>query len=363
MRTTKEDIQVGYRQVPTLSVLNRKLAAGSGSWQKILACPACGKTAIARFATIRHIQHSRCQACGFTFVNPLPPDDVLYAFYNSEFYLNYRHLEENRLSRDRYFSMSMYTDMRRLADWLGDDKSIAILDYGCGTGAFIAFLRDELGFANVEGIEVNQESVAIAKRNFDLNLASSKDELQRKSYDFVLLLEVIEHVPSPHIFFKQVADLVKPGGGVLITTPAVDNMVGRFLPSWCKHYTALSHVSLFTKKALSSLLFRFQFQVERLEVDEYGEILMEALTGALYQLDFASPRSDDDAVDLLFTPNALGQLLGQKTTRDFPFQNMPLLGRIPTYRAGQFVNHLADRVLGIPRNDHLYVLARKRASV
>jgi 2-polyprenyl-3-methyl-5-hydroxy-6-metoxy-1,4-benzoquinol methylase/predicted RNA-binding Zn-ribbon protein involved in translation (DUF1610 family) len=359
MKILDKDLQIGYRQVPTLSVLNQQMAAGSSSWRKISACPTCGDTTIGRFAKIRNIQHYRCKSCGFTFVNPLPPDDVLYVFYNSEYYLNYRRLEENRLSRDRYFSISMYTDMRRLATWLGDDKSIAILDFGCGTGAFIAFLRDELGFASVEGIEVNRESTAIAKRNFDLKLSSSKDELQHKSYDCVLLLEVIEHVPCPDILFKEIADLVKPGGRVLITTPGVDNLAGRFLPLYCKHYTALSHVSLFTRKAMTSLVSRFGFRVERFEVDEYTGILGEAFASLFYQLDYASPNNDDDVNDSLYTPNALGRFFRQETARDLPLRSLPLLSNIPIHRAGRLIHYLTKHLLGIAGNNHLYVLARK----
>jgi 2-polyprenyl-3-methyl-5-hydroxy-6-metoxy-1,4-benzoquinol methylase len=300
--------------------------------------------------------HSRCRACGFVFANPIPDGEALYAFYNSSFYSNYRRLEEHRLSRERYFSISMYTDMRRLASWLGQDKSLSILDYGCGPGAFIALLRDEFGFSNVEGIEVNRESITIAERNFGLRIASSKDELHHQPYDCVLLLEVIEHIPLPDVFLEEIGELIKPGGRVLITTPAVDNLVSLLLPLHGPHYTAPSHISLFTKKALSELLYRFGFKIERFEIDESIQIMERSMASLFYDLDFMSPSNDNDASDALATPNALGRLLRRKPRRQFS------LGRIPFYRVDQLLVRLSKLIPSIPRNNHLYVLARKDGS-
>jgi 2-polyprenyl-3-methyl-5-hydroxy-6-metoxy-1,4-benzoquinol methylase len=137
--------------------------------------------------------------------------------------------------------------MNRLASWLGQDKSLQILDFGCGPGAFLAFLRDKFGFAHVEGLELSRDSVVFARQQYGLTVAATTAELRQPSYDCVILIEVIEHLPDPGAFFAQVAELVRPGGRVLITTPAVDNVYGRFLPSLCMHYTAPSHISLFTK--------------------------------------------------------------------------------------------------------------------
>src|SRR5204862_8336002 len=115
--------------------------------------------------------------------------------------------------------------------------------------------------------------------------------------DVGILLEVIEHIPDPSVFFKSVADLIAPGGCILIATPAVDNLVARFLPSQSPHYVAPSHVSLFTHRAMTALLERHGFTIERMEIDEGVGILDRAAISLLYDLDFVSPRSDDDAND------------------------------------------------------------------
>jgi 2-polyprenyl-3-methyl-5-hydroxy-6-metoxy-1,4-benzoquinol methylase len=340
-----------YLDAPTLRALNKQLAANARSWPKTASCPVCAVSPVIDFGTIRGIQHTRCTECGFIFANPVPTREVLHAFYNSPFYSNYRHLEERRISRDRYYSISMYTEMSRLAGWLGEDKAASILDYGCGPGAFLAYLRDKFGFSHVEGLEINKDSIEIAKRNFDLNLASHADQLQRANYDFVLLLEVIEHVPLPDAFLRDIAAFVKPGGRILITTPAVDNVLGRFLPSHCPHFTAPSHVSLFTKRALTRILERLGFRIERMEIDEAVQLAGPAFGSLLYDLDFASPKHDDDTNDQLFVPTALGRLLGLRPGRQTSIGAR--LGRLDRWVAR------AAKLLPMPRNNHLYTLARK----
>jgi len=349
-----------YRPTPPLSALNAQLTQILVPRPALDKCPVCRSHCLTkRFSTIRYIRYSRCRVCGFTFSNPVPANETLESFYNSQFYLNYRKFEENRMERDPYYSISMYTDMSRLANWLGTDKSITILDYGCGTGAFLAFLRDKYGFQNVEGIELSNAGVIIGTHKFRLPLVSSKRELQRRSYDCVLLLEVIEHVPNPDIFFEEVVNFVKPGGSILITTPAVDNLLGLLMPAFCPHFTGPSHISMFTEKSISLLLSRFGFGIERLEVDTSKFNLFQTFgISLLYNLDFMSPHNDDDHIDSLYIPHLCGRYL-----KFHPQRQVPRMGICGHFLRGldRLVGYAWQRLPSAPRNEHLYVLARKAA--
>lgn len=336
-----------YSEAPTLNELNAKLAASTADWPRFEACPVCrGRTS--PFATIRHLPHDRCRACGFTFTNPYPPETVCDQFYNSSFYSNYRTLEERRRREDRYFSASMYTDPRELARLVASYSPERLLDYGCGTGAFLALLRDEFGIQG-DGLEIG-ESARESARDYGLDIASSVEELPSDRYDMVLLLEVIEHVPDPGEFFGEVAKLVNSGGRILITTPAVDNILGRGFPQHCGHYTAPSHVSLFTTEAMEQLLARFSFRPVHLATDRAWGAAREVVLSWLYELDFASPEHDEYTGDRLYVPTRLGRWRGRTSTR------IPTLGR----NVSRFTR-LADRIVArvFARPDHVYVVAQK----
>lgn len=345
--------QLVYQPAPTLAALNSAAREQMVTWRRATCCPACASERIGYFACLRHISYSQCRACGFTFADPFPSEQFLAGFYNSSFYGNYRKLEADHIVQDRYFSVSSYTDLRRLASWIEGDRKTAILDFGCGLGGFLALLRDEFGFKNVEGIELDRHGRVFARTHYDLAVVSNADELHNKLFDYVTLLEVIEHLPDPGLVLRSVTERVKPGGRLLISTPSVNNPSGRFFPSHCAHYTGPSHISLFTEKALGCLLSRLGFEIQRLEIDECTRAMGDFVTSPLYNLDVASPRASGDRGDLLYTPNALGRLLGLT-----PRRSVGLF-----WRALRRMDRAAARALqawnGRRYSDHLYVLARK----
>jgi 2-polyprenyl-3-methyl-5-hydroxy-6-metoxy-1,4-benzoquinol methylase len=106
-------------------------------------------------------------------------------------------------------------------------------------------LRDELGYENVEGLELNKKSVDVARRSYGLKVVSEVEDLEYTQYDVILLFEVIEHLTNPAEVLSVCAELLKPGGLLFVTTPSVRNVPARFFPSHCVHYTGPSHVTLF----------------------------------------------------------------------------------------------------------------------
>ncbi|MGH6826690.1 bifunctional 2-polyprenyl-6-hydroxyphenol methylase/3-demethylubiquinol 3-O-methyltransferase UbiG, partial [Methyloceanibacter sp.] len=111
-------------------------------------------------------------------------------------------------------------DAREAASLAG----LSVLDIGCGGGLVCEPLA-RLG-AHVTGIDPAAENIAAAKAHASaagLAIAfegTTAEELASRgqSYDAVLLLEVVEHVPDVPAFLKGVAPLVKPGGVMILST-------------------------------------------------------------------------------------------------------------------------------------------------
>lgn len=103
-------------------------------------------------------------------------------------------------------------------------KGISVLDTGCG-GGLVAEPLARLGM-KVTGIDGAGELIAVARHHAaEQNLAISyqneltTDQIAKgKTYDVVLALEIIEHVPDPEAFVAEIAQLVKPGGLVIFST-------------------------------------------------------------------------------------------------------------------------------------------------
>ena len=94
-------------------------------------------------------------------------------------------------------------------------SGLSVLDIGCG-GGLVCEPLTRLG-ASVTGIDPARETIEAAKAHagagdlgIDYRATTAEACSEGKSYDAVLLLEVVEHVPDVPAFLKAVAPLVKP---------------------------------------------------------------------------------------------------------------------------------------------------------
>ncbi|KAF8159435.1 S-adenosyl-L-methionine-dependent methyltransferase [Crassisporium funariophilum] len=112
-------------------------------------------------------------------------------------------------------------------------KGLDVLDVGCGGGLLSESLA-RMG-ANTLGIDASEANIAIAtlhsaadpKLSSSVSGPSSLSYLhapaetlltQRKRYDVVCSMEVLEHVDNPSAFLSTCAELLKPGGHLFLST-------------------------------------------------------------------------------------------------------------------------------------------------
>jgi 2-polyprenyl-6-hydroxyphenyl methylase/3-demethylubiquinone-9 3-methyltransferase len=103
-------------------------------------------------------------------------------------------------------------------------KGLSFLDIGCGGGLVCESLA-RLG-GSVTGIDAAPQAIATAKAHSAAvslpivykNLAAEDLVAQKKTFDVVCALEILEHVQNPAAFVSMCAKLVRPGGLVILST-------------------------------------------------------------------------------------------------------------------------------------------------
>ncbi len=105
-----------------------------------------------------------------------------------------------------------------------------ILDYGAGAGALSQRLHDN-GY-KVVAVDVNQEDFKADTLFEELDINNSKERTlfinsHLEEFDLVLGAEVIEHVENPWQYCRDMRDLVKPGGYIVLTTPNIKSWYSR----------------------------------------------------------------------------------------------------------------------------------------
>lgn len=103
-----------------------------------------------------------------------------------------------------------------------------VLDIGCGGGLFLSLLARE--GSQAVGIELSDSRAQYAKINYGLEVYKRPIESEfwqvgyKDAFDAVTLWDVIEHVNYPFQTLQCAANVLKPGGLLLIDTPCRDSL-------------------------------------------------------------------------------------------------------------------------------------------
>lgn len=107
---------------------------------------------------------------------------------------------------------------------IAEFHKLSVLEVGCAEGGLLEVLMD-LGM-DVTGIELDPQRAAIAKeKNSKLNVMvgdimdEQLPEKLGKKFDFVIMREVIEHLPNKYIAFKNLELLTANEGYLFISFP------------------------------------------------------------------------------------------------------------------------------------------------
>ena len=169
-----------------------------------------------------------------------------------------------------------YSDVLRRLDALSPGRRL--LEMGCGNGHFLEMAR-ECGW-EVAGTELSRPHVERARdRGLDVAYADllSEDPWPGRTFDAVVLIEVLEHVPDPLELLRAAGSRLVADGAVYLTTPNFGSITRRVLgASW----TVLDpeHVVLATPRGLGEALRRSGYEVlelrsKNLDPGEYRRAL------------------------------------------------------------------------------------------
>ena len=138
------------------------------------------------------------------------------------------------------------------ATFAGPDPSTRILDVGCGTGIFLAYLR-ALGFGNLAGVETSM-NLRAKSRDKTIEIFNA---VPRGRYEKIFMLDVLEHIEDDRRQLTDVLGLLEPGGTLHLSVPAHP-----FL--WSHHDDLNQHKRRYTKKDLVEKLLTAGFELRRL---------------------------------------------------------------------------------------------------
>jgi ubiquinone/menaquinone biosynthesis C-methylase UbiE len=102
-----------------------------------------------------------------------------------------------------------------------------ILEVGCGQGRCLEIVRNYFPKSRLVGVDFSPVAIeAAAKRipegTFHLGVCEDLASIPSESADFVVNIEVMEHVEDARKTVQEFARVLRPGGRLLVTTPCAN---------------------------------------------------------------------------------------------------------------------------------------------
>jgi SAM-dependent methyltransferase len=137
------------------------------------------------------------------------------------------------------------------------DRPLDVLDFGCGTGAFLEHLER---FGTVSAVDADPSAVSFChargRREVQVAQPGAPLPFPDDAFDLVTSLDVIEHIDDDVAALAELRRVLRPGGSLLVAVPAY-----RFL--WGKQDEVSHHRRRYTARMLERALGEAGFGVDR----------------------------------------------------------------------------------------------------
>lgn len=101
-----------------------------------------------------------------------------------------------------------------------------ILEVGASSGATLKWLKTLNPNTETTAVELNPALRDELKQNADVVIVGPIDEKvsDLKTYDLILLLDVLEHLPDSTATLRKLSNLLEPGGHVIVSVPNIAHL-------------------------------------------------------------------------------------------------------------------------------------------
>jgi SAM-dependent methyltransferase len=186
--------------------------------------------------TISNIR--RCADCGSIFPEVFPSEKSLGQAYEN-YYTEARRPKDSWLKR-------MLRSSRRMQSYTArsEDSSVqSLLDYGCGSGAFLKAAKAQMKY----GVDVS----AVAG---DFTWLSTEELAQSElKFDLITLGHSLEHIADPDAVLGTLASKLATGGRIWMATPNAEGFLISIFRNLARDVDFPRHRAVFSRTALSNL--------------------------------------------------------------------------------------------------------------
>lgn len=218
--------------------------------------------------------HVRCKKCGLIYSSPMPRldngalDQMALELWYDQF------LSKSRQFYDQHFKRYREHNRLRVEALEKYIKPGRLLEVGCGNAYFLAAAR-ERGW-EARGVEICRDLCRYVKEYFKLDIYCGTLEgagFEDSYFDAVYLNNILEHVPDPAGFLKEVYRVLKDEGVIFTSVPNTKDLLDGLRRAagylglkgiWKGYLDPPMHLYAYSPRTLKLLLEKCGFRVLKL---------------------------------------------------------------------------------------------------
>jgi SAM-dependent methyltransferase len=241
-----------------------------------------------------------CPSCDFGHTFPRLSVNQLLRYYPTEYYSVDRSVLLEQKWQTRRYRKTRIQRIRRYV------QSGLLLDIGCGPGMFLKTAK-ESGF-ETEGLEISPEAAQLGRKIWGLTIREGylqEISFPADHYDVVTLWHVFEHLHNPVETAKQLHELTKRRGLLVVAVPNFASFQARAFRHRWFHLDVPRHLFHYSPSSLQRIIERVGFKT--MEINYFsGEHNWAGILGSLMRL---SPPGES------LTHKAIRKILGAPLAR------------------------------------------------
>ena len=233
-------------------ILDSRTAGQAGN----VICIVCGGT---HAPTQRLPGLIQCNKCGFLSADLSISDEELQVLYGQGYFKGEEYLDY--IAEEPSLRLNFRNRLATLKAVAPHLPRCDLFEIGCAYGFFL----EEAGqwVRSASGIDISAEPVRFAVQERGVE-ASQGDYLSLnlgRTFDVIAMWDTIEHLKYPHLFIEKIAQDLKPGGLLALTTGDIGSLVARLQGRHWRLIHPPTHLHYFSAATMCELLHRKGFEV------------------------------------------------------------------------------------------------------
>jgi SAM-dependent methyltransferase len=191
-----------------------------------------------------------CQRCGMTFADNIPSQVRFDEYYRGLSKYAYEHRAGSESPQDEWRLRQV---SKKIATFIPSRDS-RILEVGCANGRLLSFLK-EAGYKNVFGLDPAPDCAQRGRELYGLEIFTGSlftAAVAEHDYDFVILLQVLEHMRDLDVAVAALRRLLSPAGFLYVDVPDATAYIAEREAPFQEFST--EHINFFSPASLRHLM-------------------------------------------------------------------------------------------------------------